>query len=354
MRSYSIDVANKSSPDPSSPPRRVTIVDVAERAGVAISSVSTALNNRPGVSEQTRRRIQEAAAELGFVPSLRGKSLSGKRAYSVGLVVHRDPDVLELDPFFGAFIGGIESYLDSRDYALVLQMSTGADQALDRYRRLAADRRVDGVFVNELEVDDPRTQLVQDLGLPAVAINAGADFPLPSVRQEGASAVRDLIRELVDGGHRTIAHVAGPPRFVHAVERERAWRAALDEFGARPGVLVPGEFTYEGGIAAAEPIASDGESTAVFCANDLSAMGLIAELERRGIRVPDDVSVAGFDGIKLGELIDPTLSTIATSPRRVGYEAARVLLDVIDGRDPEDAVVPPAELVLRGSSASAP
>jgi DNA-binding LacI/PurR family transcriptional regulator len=108
---------------------RVTIVDVAARAGVAISSVSSALNDRPGVSESTRRRILTAAKDLGFVPSIRARSLSAKRAFAVGLVVQRDPDVLESDPFFGSFIGGVESVLGSRGYALVLQMGAGRSRA---------------------------------------------------------------------------------------------------------------------------------------------------------------------------------------------------------------------------------
>ena len=156
---------------------RVTIVEVAARAGVAISSVSSALNGRPGVSEQTRARIRQAADDLGFVPSVRGRSLSAKRAFTVGLVVHRDPFVLESDPFFGSFIGGLESVLDPRGYALILQMGSAADETLDRYRRLAAGRRVDGVFLNELVVDDPRVALVQQLGLPAVGVN-----PAPSMK----------------------------------------------------------------------------------------------------------------------------------------------------------------------------
>lgn len=335
---------------PVDPSRRVTIVDVAERAGVAISSVSSALNNRPGVSEKTRLRIQEAAAELGFVPSLRGRSLSGKRAYSVGLVVHRDPDVLELDPFFGAFIGGIESSLDARDYALVLQMSSSPEQSLVRYRKLAADRRVDGVFLNELQVDDPRIGLVAHLGLPAVAVNPPPDFPLPSVRQGSTGAIRELLAGLVAGGHETIAHLSGPPEFVHAIEREDSWRRSLAELGARPGVVARGDFTYEGGLAAADAISADAAATAVFCANDLSAMGLIAGLQRRGVRVPEDVSVAGFDGIRLGEFVQPALTTIATSPRELGFEAARLLLDVIDRADPADAVIAPAHPVVRAST----
>lgn len=338
---------------------RVTIIDVAERAGVAISSVSSALNNRPGVSEQTRRRILDAAAELGFTPSLRAKSLSGKRAYAVGLVVQRDPDVLELDPFFGAFIGGVEAHLHDRDFALVLQMSSSPTQTLDRYRRLAADRRVDGVFLNELEVDDPRIDLVRELGLPAVAVNPGPGCPVPAVRQDYSGAIRALFGYLAGAGHRRVAHVSGPMNYLHSVQRVEAWRAAAREFGLDEGVCVSGDFTYEGGLAAAGAIAADAGSTAVFCANDLSALGLIAGLGRRGVAVPDQRSVAGFDGIQLGTYFHPALTTVQTSPRGIGYEAARLLLEVIDAAVDtaaapgavRDTAVAPAELVLRGSTA---
>jgi Transcriptional regulators len=266
------------------------------------------------------------------------------------VVVQRDPDVLELDPFFGAFIGGVEAYLDERDYALVLQMSSSAEQTLSRYRRLAADRRVDGVFLNELEVDDPRIDLVQDLGLPAVAINPGAGCPVPAVRQGYTTALRELMAHFAATGHERVAHVSGPLNYLHAVQRVQAWRSALAEFGLEEGVLVSGEFTYEGGAAAADAIAADAASTAVFCANDLSAMGLVARLARADIAVPARVSVAGFDGIQLGEYVHPSLTTIRTSPRRIGYEAARVLLTAIEGGAAEDAEVPPAELVLREST----
>ena len=142
--------------------RPATIVDVAKRAGVAISSASSALNGRPGVSDATRTRVREAADELGFVPSLRGRSLSSKRAYAVGLIVSRDADVFEEDPFFGGFLAGIESVLGARGYALVLQMSTTVEENTERYRRMALDRRVDGVFINEITIDDPRIPLLRD------------------------------------------------------------------------------------------------------------------------------------------------------------------------------------------------
>lgn len=333
---------------------RVTITDVAARAGVAISSVSSALNGRPGVSEQTRQMIVEAARELGFVPSVRGKSLAGKKTFAVGLVVHRNPDVLELDPFFGAFINGIESWIDERDFALVLQMSPDAEGALERYRRLAAGGRVDGVFLNEIEIDDPRVDLVRDLGLPAVGINSDAGFPFPSARQDHRAGIEQLVAHLVELGHRSIGFVGGPERFIHSRQREAAWRDSLAAHGLEPGPVVQGSFTYEGGIEAATTmLAARARPTAVMCANDLSAMGFVAQAQHLGYDVPGDLSVSGYDGIQLGEYLRPALTTIQTQPRQTGYEAGRILLEVIDGHPAADIDIPPAALVVRSSTGPA-
>lgn len=334
---------------------RVTIIDVANKAGVAISSVSSALNGRPGVSEVTRERIIQVAAELGFVPSLRAKSLSGRRAFTVGLVLHRDPDVLELDPFFGGFIGGIEDAIDPLGYALVLQISAESDEVLHRYRKLAADRRVDGVLVNDLEVDDPRIPLIQELALPAVAINPGADFPIPAVRQDPDAGIRATLRHLVELGHRRIAYVSGRPNMTHSVERENAWRAASVELGLAPGPVIPGDFTYLGGAAAATALLGLAEPpTAVMCANDLSAIGLIAQAQHLGVDVPGQLSVAGFDDIRLGTYVRPSLTTVHTSPRELGRESGRMLVHLIDNGTVADVRVSDAQLIVRDSTGLAP
>ncbi|MFF1571189.1 LacI family DNA-binding transcriptional regulator [Leifsonia sp. NPDC058292] len=334
---------------------RVTIVDVANKAGVAISSVSSALNGRPGVSDVTRERIIRIAAELGFVPSLRGKSLSGRRAYTVGLVLHRDPDVLELDPFFGGFIGGIEDAIDARGYALVLQITAESDQVLQRYEKFAADRRVDGVLVNDLEIDDPRIPLIGKLGLPAVAINPGADFPIPAVRQDPDAGIRATVRHLVEHGHRRVAYVTGRPDMIHSAQRENAWLSAMREFGLAPGPIVPGDFTYLAGTSAATSLLALSEPpTAVVCANDLSAIGLIAQAQHLGVDVPGELSVAGFDDIRLGTYVRPSLTTVHTSPRELGRESGRMLIDLIDDGAVDDVRISDAGFIARDSTGPAP
>lgn len=334
---------------------RVTIVDVANKAGVAISSVSSALNGRPGVSDVTRDRIVRIAAELGFVPSLRGKSLSGRRAYTVGLVLHRDPDVLELDPFFGGFIGGIEDAIDPRGYALVLQITAESDQVLQRYEKFAADRRVDGVLVNDLEIDDPRIALIEKLGLPAVAINPGVDFPIPAVRQDPDAGIRATVEHLVERGHRRVAYVGGRQDMIHSAQREGAWLTAMREFGLTPGPVVPGDFTYLAGASAASALLELAEPpTAVVCANDLSAIGLIAQAQHLGVDVPGELSVAGFDDIRLGTYVRPSLTTVHTSPRELGRESGRMLIDLIADGAVDDVRISDAAFIARDSTGPAP
>lgn len=326
--------------------KRTTIVDVAKAAKVAVSSASAALNYRPGVSDATRQRVLAIADELGFVPSLRGRSLSSNRAFAVGLVIQRDIDVLEADPFFGSFITGIEEVISSHDYALVLQVSTGEKETIQRYRRLALNRRVDGVFINELRVHDPRVSLLRELGLPAVAINSDSELPMPIVRQDSVKPMMDLTEMLIKLGHTKFAHISGPIEFSHSRARHQAWKKALTAAGLDASCVIDGGFTYLGGEAAAHAIMNRiDHPTAIVCANDLMAVGFIRGCLDLGLQIPDDVSVTGYDGIALATYIRPQLTTARTNPRRLAAEAADMLLKSIDGTTPADRQIPPAKII---------
>jgi DNA-binding LacI/PurR family transcriptional regulator len=336
-------------PDPRS--QRATIIDVARRAGVAISSASAALNDRPGVSDQTRERVREAASHLQYVPSLRGRSLSAKRAFSVGFIVERDFSVLEADPFFAAFIGGVEESLAPRDYALSLQVVGDPSTNLARHVDLVDSRRVDGLILSEIRVEDPRIEALRSRRVPVVGINPDPGFPFSSVRQDSDEAIGQLVRRLFEAGHRRLAHVAGPAAYVHSRRRQRAWVAAMTDADLSSDLVVEGDFTHDGGARAADVLLDRSDApTAVFCANDLMAIGFMNRTNERGLRVPRDVSVAGFDGISLTEYVRPTMTTVLTSPHALGREGARLLLNAIDGDPREELDVGPAVLVVRGST----
>ncbi|MCA0251529.1 MAG: LacI family transcriptional regulator [Actinobacteria bacterium] len=339
-----------------SPVNRVTIFDVAREAGVAISTVSTALSGGPGVSDATRARVRGIAQSMGWVPSMRGRSLVSKRAWAVGLLIQRPATVLEADPFFSGFIAGVEAVLDEAGYALLLQFADSAQQVLERLPRWALGGVVDGVFLTDVEVEDARYELVRDLGLPAVAINTPVwHESLCPVSQDTLGGLRELMDHLIRLGHRRIGHVSGPPQFLHSGQRETVWREALAAAGLAEGPLVRGDFTSEGGVRAADLLLRGPEwPTAVVCANDLTAIGFISQAAELGISVPDDISVTGFDGIQLGSYITPSLTTVQTSPQVLGRRAAEVLLEMVAGRPVQPVEVEPAQLILRRSTAVPP
>lgn len=336
--------------------RRPTISDVARAAGVSTGAVSFALNGRPGVGEDTRERILAAAADLGWTPRHSARALSHSRAYALGLVVARPPELLGADPFFPSFIAGVEEVIAERRFALLLQAVTPGAAEHDSYRRLAAGGTVDGVFLTDLRAEDDRLPLLASLGLPAVTLGRPeSPSPFPAVCLDDRPGVAAAVAHLVGLGHRRIAHVAGPAGFLHSRHRAQAWEAALAEAGVRPGPLVEADFTAAGGAAATRALLDAARPpTAVVYANDVMAVAGMAVAAERGLRVPQDLSVTGYDDIELAGHLNPPLTTVRGDPRTWGRAAAAALLALVDGAEPGDTDLPPATFVPRGSTAAAP
>ncbi|GAB2653546.1 LacI family DNA-binding transcriptional regulator [Kribbella swartbergensis] len=337
--------------------QRPTIADVASRAGVSKGAVSFALNGRPGLAQSTVDKILAAADELGWRPSNRARSLSVSKAFALGLVITRDPAVLSSDPFFPAFIAGVESVLSARGQALVLQVVTAGEDEEAGYRRLAQDARVDGVFLSDLRHDDPRIDLLVELGLPAVTLNRpdGAS-PFPAVVLDDRPGTAAVVEHLLSLGHRRIAHVAGPPAFVHATARSNAFLSTLSAAGLEPVAIETSDFTAAGGIEATRRLLALAEPpTAIVYANDRMAIAGLGAAQAAGLAVPGDLSIAGFDDSELAEYVHPGLTTVRADPFRFGEAAARTLNQVVDGEaDVPDVELPPAQLVIRHSTAAPP
>jgi DNA-binding LacI/PurR family transcriptional regulator len=333
---------------------RPTIRDVARAAGVSKGTVSFALNGRPGVAEETRQRILDAARELGWTPSAPARALSASRAFAVGLVLAREPELLGADPFFPAFIAGVERTLSDCGQALVLQVVPESGEEAG-YRRLAEAGRVDGVFLLDLRVADPRIALLAELGMPAVTIArpevAGA---FPAVLVDDRPGITAAVRHLIELGHRRIAHVAGPAHFLHGTVRRRAWEQALTDAGLPAGTVVEADFSAAGGAHATRELLLHHRPTAIVYANDLMAIAGLSVAQELGIAVPARLSVTGFDNTDLAAYVSPALTTVRTDPYLWGREAARALLHLIDTGTADDVDVPAAQLVVRASTAPAP
>ena len=336
---------------------RPTIADVARRAGVSKGSVSFALNGRPGLAQATVDKILAAADELGWRPSKRARSLSVSKAFALGLVITRDPAVLSSDPFFPAFIAGVESVLATGGQALVLQVVTAGPDEEAGYRRLVQDARVDGVFLSDLRHDDPRIDLLVELDLPAVTLNRpDSTSPFPAVTLDDRPGTSAVVEHLLELGHTRIAHVAGPPEFVHATARSTAFVATLAAAGLEPVAGETGDFTAASGIEATRKLlALPKPPTAIVYANDRMAIAGLGAAQAAGLTVPDDLSIAGFDDSELAEYVHPGLTTVRADPFRFGEAAAHTLNQLVDGAYAvPDVELPPAQLVVRRSTGPAP
>jgi DNA-binding LacI/PurR family transcriptional regulator len=336
---------------------RPTINDVATAAGVSKGAVSFALNGRPGISPDTRRRILEAVDNLGFAPSSRARALSVSRALAVGLVIARPPEILRADAFFPSFIAGLESVLSTRGHALLLQVAERDDLAA--YRRLVQEGRVDGVFVTDLQADDDRPALLEELGLPAVLIgpHLGAQ---PRARQsalgvDDAPGIRAAVEHLIDLGHERIAHVSGPLHLVHGHSRREAWSKALHDADLPEGPCLEADFSAESGARAMRELLDLSDlPTAVVFANDLMAMAGLSVAVARGVAVPDELSITGFDDVEICAHLQPSLTSVHTDVVAWGRAAATRLLELIDDHEPTPADLPDARLIVRDSTGQAP
>jgi DNA-binding LacI/PurR family transcriptional regulator len=332
---------------------RARLADIAIQAGVSEATVSRVLNGRPGVAESTRQAVLTALDVLGYERPARLKQHS---AGLVGLIVP------ELDnPIFPAFAQVIESALAHHGYTPVLCTLTPGGVHEDDYTQMLLERGVAGiVFVSGLHADssaDPaRYVALRRRGLPIVLVNGyitGVDAPF--VSNDDVTSMDLAVTHLVAQGHTRIGLALGPRRFVPVVRKIAGFRAAMRrhlEVTDVDALVECSLFSVEGGTAAADRLVDAG-CTAVICGSDLMALGAIRAVRSRGLEVPRDVSVVGYDDSPLIAFTDPPLTTVRQSVQAMGSAAVRALLDEISGvatRRAEFVFRP--ELVVRGSTGS--
>lgn len=330
-----------------------TITDVAKRAGASKTAVSFVFNEHSGVGDEARERILKAAAELGWQPNARARALSSSRAMALGYVLRRDPDLLSTDPFFPQFLAGIEASLAPRGYALVLQIVSDGISEEAAYRRFSTEGRVDGVLLDDLRSSDSRVALVEELGLPAILVG---EYPEPGnhpmIALDDAPAVQRAVQHLISLGHRSIGHVQGPAHYEHTRLRREAWLSALAKAGLPPGPLAEGDFTATVGANATHELLDRADPpTAILYGNDLMAIAGINAAIKRGIRVPDDLSVVGFDDITLATYISPELTTVRRDVQAWGAAAATALVDMVEEKTVEIPTLPKPRFIVRSSTA---
>jgi DNA-binding LacI/PurR family transcriptional regulator len=332
---------------------RVTIRDIAERAGVSKGAVSYALNGRPGVSTDTRDRILAIADELGWYPNRAARALSAARADACGLVLARPARTIAIEPFFMEFIAGVESELAARSIALTIQLVRNVRDEIAVYQRWWGEHRVDGVLMVDLRIDDPRVDELSRIGLPAVVIGGPLESGvLPCVWHDEASLVTEAIQYLAALGHTRVAHVSGVADFVHTRQRTTAFRQAVRDLELA-GEVIETDYSAEGGARATRKLlSSPTPPSAILFDSDLLAVTGLGVVQQMGFSVPDDVSIVGWDDSLISQVVHPPLTAITRDITAYGVAAARHLLDAIDGRAEGDVQTMRGDLTTRGSTAA--
>jgi LacI family transcriptional regulator len=321
---------------------------VAERCGVSPSTVSRILNGTAVVSDEKRAAVEQAIAELGFVPNPVARGLAGGRTLSVGVVTQAIDS-----PFYGIALRGIEDELDRAGYSALFV--SGHWNATEEARCIDAlrSRRVDGIIVLTGRLSEAALRACAK-SVPMVVTGRNLKAPnLFALNFDNVSGACLATEHLIRLGHRRIAFIAGVPAHPDAVEREQGYRQALAVAGIAvdENLVVPGQFHEESGRQAMEQLLQGRQRfSAVFAANDQMAYGALLALHQRGMKVPEDVSLVGFDDLATSLYALPPLTTVHQPGYELGRLAASAMLQLLAGHKPT-AEVPAPRLVVRESSA---
>jgi DNA-binding LacI/PurR family transcriptional regulator len=328
-----------------------TLDEVASLAGVSRATASRAINGGSRVSPEAMAAVQEAVRTLGYTPNRAARSLVTRRTDAVAIVVPEPNERVFNDPFFSDWLRGVSVALDPTDLQLVLLLARpGAEGA--RTMRYLRNRNVDGALVISHHRGDGLTEEIIDLGLPCVFGGrpwSGAERT-SYVDVDNRAGGRLATEALIERGCRRIATIAGPADMTAALDRLEGWRDALRRAGLPDDRVVHGSFTLESGArAAAELLKNHPDVDGVFAASDLMASGALSVLAARGLSVPEDVAVVGYDDLGVAERTDPPLTTIRQSAIEMAERATALLLEQLgrSGPAPVKHEIFPPQLVRR-------
>lgn len=336
--------------------RNVATLDaVAARSGVSRATVSRVVNGSTRVSSDVRRSVEAAIAELGYVPNRAARSLVTRRSGSIAVVITEPSGRLFSDPFFPRLLRGISTTLTARDLQLVLLMPASWSET-HRTGDYLTGGHVDGVLLVSLHGDDPLPARLTAAGIPMIlAARPPRGSAASYVDVDNRGGARAAVEHLAASGRRIIATITGPADMAPGIDRLAGYRDALTEAGLPidQDLIASGDFTQESGAEAmAALLRARSDIDAVFAASDLMAAGALTTLTAAGRRVPQDVSIVGFDDSPVATTTNPTLTSVRQPIEEMGQEMARLLLDSIEGVDrAARRVILATELIERASSA---
>jgi DNA-binding LacI/PurR family transcriptional regulator len=328
-----------------------TLEMVAAEAGVSRATVSRVVNASPKVSPEVVEAVQAAIARLGYTPNRAARSLANRRAMAIALVVPEDTSRFFGDPYFAAVVRGISRVLDASDYVLNLHLANPGPSAKTVDYLLGGN--VDGAIVVSHHSSDRFLDKLGD-SIPVVfgghPIGSDAESGAYFVDVDNAAAAEAGVNYLVAQGYSRIATITGPPDMPAGVDRVTGWRRSLAAAGLEPGPSANGDFTMVGGANAARELLARGGFDALFVASDLMAVGALSVLAERGVRVPDDIAVLGFDDSPAALTAGVPLTTVRQPSEEMGEMMAQMMLQLLRGEPTAHTSILPTDIVVRESA----
>jgi len=337
------------------PDKRVTSQDVANLAGVSRTTVSLVLNDVKGIniSPETRKKVRDAAEKLGYIPNATAQALATRRAKAIGLVMTRSPHHIASDTFLPQILGGLLDIVKQHKLRLLIE-SVEAEHQDRVYLELARAKHIDGMILLTPRIDDTALKRLEEVDVSTVVMGKLSDSNLYSVDVDNRFAARKAVDYLLQLGHTRIACIANaPPSYSAAPDRVLGYKDALLAAGITPDddLIQYADFDPQSGFNCMQSLLTSGNGfTAVFVASDNVAMGAKSALREAGLRIPDDISIIGFDDIPWAKYSDPPLTTIRLPAQKLASVACLMLLALLRGAVPEEQhVVLDTELVVRKS-----
>jgi LacI family transcriptional regulator len=329
----------------------VTMRDVAEHAGVSVTTVSHVVNNTRTVNPDTRSRVEEAMRVLGYQPNVVARSLRMGKTHTIGIIL---PD--SANPYFAEVVRGIEDTSFSHGYSVILCNSDNDLEKERLYTNVLLEKQVAGIIFVAAGLSGENIHHLQDRGIPLVLVDRRVpDVEADYVLTDNQGGGRLATRHLIDRGHRAIACIAGPEGVKLSSDRIAGYRQALDDAGIaiQPQLILEGDFQYQSGYNAAQGLfGNQSAPTAIFACNDLMAIGVYRFAHEKGLRIPEQLSIVGFDDIRLAAYSQPPLTTIRQSKHTMGSSAAKLLLERMTQRDLAPRLeVLETQLIIRQSTA---
>jgi DNA-binding LacI/PurR family transcriptional regulator len=329
----------------------VSIKDIARLAGVSHSTVSRALRNSPLIPPETARRIQQIAKEAGYSASAIARSLVTQRTQAIGVVV-----TSIADPFNGEIVAGIEEVANQHGYSVILATSQTNPEREIAVARSFQERRVDGILVASSRVGALYMPVLSELNIPFVLLNNQhpSEF-IHSLSIDNVSGAYQATRHLIELQHTKIAYIGDQSGLHSDTERYAGYERAMleDKLPILPDFVLRGDGKTEGGMrAAAQLLNISDRPSAIFCYNDMTALGVIQEARNHAVEIPHDLSVVGFDDLFFAPFLQPPLTTIHQPRRAMGQRAMEILLALLRGESAEKTVTVEGRLIVRGSTAN--